>query len=67
MFSGCCKLSRIKWMYNSTSWPNTNYTWYWVSDVAQKGTFIKNKAATYTISRGVSYIPSGWTVEDAEA
>lgn len=65
MFSGCCKLSRIKWMYNSTSWPSG--TSQWVADVAPKGTFIKNKAATYSITRGVSNIPSGWTIEDAEA
>lgn len=67
MFSGCCKLSRIKWMYNTNSWPSNNATSYWVSDVAPKGTFIKNKAATYTITKGTSTIPSGWTIEDAEA
>ena len=35
----------------------------WVSGVTSNGTFVK--AASTTWSRGVSGIPTGWTVQDA--
>jgi hypothetical protein len=64
MFYGCVSLSKIKMMVNSDSW-NSDYTTEWVANVAPKGVFIKNSAATYIENRGTSYIPSRWTVETA--
>ena len=65
MFRGCTKLNYIKAMFTTT--PGTNYTSSWVSGVASTGTFVKNSAATWTDTFGVSAIPEGWTVELADA
>ena len=62
MFKGCSNLSSVTCLatviyYNSTR--------NWLDGVAATGTF--TKAASMTVwSTGVSGIPSGWTVKDAE-
>ena len=65
MFSGCSKLAYIKAMFTTT--PSSTYMGNWVKGVASSGTFVKNSAATWADSFGVSAIPSGWTVETADA
>lgn len=64
MFSGCRKLSYIKAMFITA--PSLSYTNNWVDGVATSGTFVKNAAATWELT-GSSGIPSGWTVELADA
>ena len=64
MFSGCTSLNYIKAMFTTT--PNTDYTDSWVYNVASSGTFVKNSAATWDVP-GISGVPSGWTVETADA
>ena len=65
MFNGCSKLNYIKAMFTTS--PSTDYMDGWVSGVASSGTFVKNSAATWTDTFGVNAIPSGWTVETANA
>lgn len=65
MFKGCRKLSYIKAMFITA--PSSSYTSNWVSNVPASGTFVKNAAATWENSFGNSAIPSGWTVELADA
>ena len=64
MFRGCSKLNYIKAMF--TTAPSTYYTSNWVNGVASTGTYVKNSAATYT-TRGISAIPSNWTIETASS
>lgn len=64
MFYNCKNLNYIKAMFTNT--PGTSYTSNWVSGVAATGTFVKNSAATWSVS-GNSGIPSGWTVETASS
>ena len=62
MFNGCTNLNYIKCLATDKS--ASNCTSFWVTNVAQNGTFVKNP----NMSRwgtGTSGIPSGWTVEDA--
>lgn len=59
MFDSCKSLNYIKALFTTT--PGSSYTAYWVSYVPSKGTFVKNKAATWDVT-GTSGIPSGWTV-----
>jgi hypothetical protein len=65
MFRNCRKLSYIKAMFITE--PSSSYTSNWVDGVATSGTFVKNAAATWENSFGNSAIPSGWTVETADA
>lgn len=65
MFYGCSKLSYIKAML--TTAPGGSYSGDWVYGVAASGTFVKNAAATWADTFGASAIPTGWTVETAEA
>jgi hypothetical protein len=65
MFRNCRKLSYIKAMFITE--PSSSYTSNWVNGVATSGTFVKNAAATWENSFGNSAIPSGWTVETADA
>lgn len=65
MFNGCTNLSYIKAMF--TTDPSTNYLNSWVGDVSTTGTFVKNSAATWENTFGISAIPSGWTVELVDA
>ena len=61
LFKGCSKLKSIE--VHFTSWP-TNYsygdTYQWVSGVASSGTFYKPDELT--TARGVSKIPTNWTL-----
>ena len=62
MFFGCSKLNYIKAMF--TTRPSFTYTSNWVNGVASKGTFVKNKNATWNVT-GVNGVPSGWTITTA--
>lgn len=64
MFYNCSKLSYIKAMFTTT--PTISYTDGWLGGVAASGTFIKNSAANWNVT-GAYGIPSGWTVETADA
>ena len=64
MFYGCKKLQYIKAMFIAL--PGSTYTSNWVTGVASQGTFVKNSAATWSVT-GVSGIPSGWSVQTASA
>ena len=59
MFSYCSSLNYVKMLATDISASSCLY--YWLSDVAATGTFIK--ADGVTIPSGVSGIPNGWTVE----
>ena len=69
MFRDCSKLNYIKAMFTTT--PGSSYTQYWVSNVANTGTFVKNSAATWTNTFGSSTIPKDsshkWTVTTASS
>ena len=62
MFNGCTSLNYIKAMFTTIP----PYPWYWVSGVSATGTFVKNSAATWNVT-GQSGVPTGWTVETADA
>ena len=62
MFYGCGSLNYIKAMFTTS--PNAYFTNYWVYNVATKGTFVKNSAATWNVT-GVHGIPSGWTKKNS--
>lgn len=64
MFNGCSSLTYIKAMFLTE--PSSSTTAYWVYGVALYGTFVKNSAATWNVT-GNNGIPSGWTVETADA
>ena len=64
MFQQCNKLNYIKALFTTT--PGSDNTSYWVNGVASSGTFVKNSAATWSVT-GKSGIPNGWTVETASA
>lgn len=64
MFKGCSNLNYVKAMFKTP--PSSDYTSNWLSGVAATGTFVKNAAATWSVT-GVNGIPEGWTVETAEA
>lgn len=64
MFQNCSSLNYIKAMFTTT--PGDSYTSNWVKGVAESGTFVKNSAATWNVT-GNSGIPTGWTVETADA
>ena len=61
MFQGCTSLNYIKCLATNIS--ASNYTYYWVEDVASTGTFVKDPNATW--DRGENGIPNNWTVIDA--
>ena len=58
MFNGCSSLSSIS--VNFTDWNASYYTGYWVTSVAQNGTF--TKPSDLSEINGDDYIPYGWTV-----
>lgn len=64
MFNGCSNLSYIKAMFTTT--PGDSYMSNWVENVKATGTFVKNSAATWDVT-GNNGVPSGWTVETADA
>lgn len=64
MFKNCTKLNYIKAMF--TTKPSDTYTKDWVNGVAASGTFVKNRAASWSVT-GTNGIPSGWTVQTASS
>lgn len=63
MFAGCSSLNKIECL--ATSITATNCTSNWVSGVSSTGLFIKNpNITTSTWGRGISKIPTNWTVQD---
>ena len=63
MFSGCTSLNYVKCL--ATNINSTYCTDEWLEDVSTSGTFVKAKDMA-SWGSGVSGIPSGWTVEEAE-
>jgi len=66
MFSSCRKLNSIKIHYTGIFQPEDSLPYlppfnYWVNHVASSGTFYYNGNDT---TRGISAIPSGWTVNN---
>lgn len=59
MFDGCIKLDYVK--ANFTTTPGVDFTREWLNGVADAGTFVKNKDATWDVT-GINGIPGGWTV-----
>ena len=65
IFCNCTNLNYIKMLATDIS--ASDCLNYWVNGVSSTGTFVKNPALSEdTIGRGVSGIPEGWTVVDAE-
>lgn len=60
MFYGCTKLNYIKMLATDIS--ANRCLSNWVYGVASKGTFVKNKNATWNVI-GVNGVPSGWTIQ----
>ena len=60
MFNGCITLNYVKALFITTPIPS-NHTSFWLCDVSDTGTFVKNKDATWDLI-GDHGIPSGWTV-----
>ena len=58
MFRGCSSLTEIKLSYTGSF--STSYFSNWVNGVSASGTFYYNGSST---SRGVSAIPTGWTIQ----
>lgn len=58
MFNGCSSLASVKIYATGSDW-NMGNTQNWMSGVPSTGTFYYNGTNT---SRGVSYIPEGWTI-----
>ena len=67
MFYGCSNLSYINFSTVTYNFANSTYFTNWVYGVSPTGTFVKNSAATWENTFGVSAIPEGWTVELADA
>lgn len=67
LYYGCSVLEYIKAMFTTT--PSDTYTKNWVYGVptGSTGTFVKNSAAEWANTFGVSAIPNGWTVQTAAA
>ena len=63
MFVGCTSLHYVKCL--ATNICSAYCTSYWLDGVSASGTFVKAKDMA-SWGSGVSGIPSGWTVEDAE-
>lgn len=64
MFQGCTSLKYIKAMFTTT--PSDSYTKNWLYNVPSTGTFVKNRAATWT-NIGTNAVPSGWTIQYASS
>lgn len=64
LFADCPNVTHIKAMF--TTEPGAQYTQDWVNNVSPNGTFVKNSAATWNVT-GIHGVPSGWTVETADA
>lgn len=67
MYANCSKLRYQKAMLLTTpSGSETAITGNWMLNVASEGVFVKNSEATWDVT-GSHGIPSGWTVETANA
>lgn len=66
MFQRCAALSYVKMMAIEWS-PTVNSSEWMKSMTVSNGTFVKNAAATWENTFGESAIPTGWTVEYADA
>lgn len=62
MFGDCSSLNYVKCLVTDIT--GTNVTGFWLNGVAANGTFVKHPDATWT--SGVSGIPTGWTIQDAD-
>lgn len=62
MFKECKKLNSVTCLATDIS--GSNCTNSWLQGVSSTGTFVKHPDATWTT--GISGIPTGWTVENAE-
>lgn len=60
MFENCTKLNYIKMLATNIS--ANSCLANWVEGVATKGTFVKNKNATWNVS-GINGVPYGWTIQ----
>ena len=60
MFDGCSNLNYVKCLASVIPSGSTRA---WLYGVSSEGTFVKNASATW--ETGISGIPAGWTVEDA--
>lgn len=60
MFYFCEKLSYVKALFTTT--PSISYTNVWLGEVAESGTFVKSKDATWTMT-GSNGVPTGWTIK----
>jgi len=61
MFYGCASLNYIKALFLTT--PHNHYTENWVSGVAESGTFVQNKNATWFMV-GDNAIPENWVTTE---
>ena len=64
MFRSCTNLNFIKMLVTDVSVSGALFNW--VYGVSSTGTFVKNSAATWDVT-GVNGIPTGWTVQTADA
>lgn len=64
MFRECRQLGYVKAMFLEHE--EYGYTNFWMKDVPLTGTFVKNSKATWTTT-GDNGVPSGWTIEYADA
>ena len=64
MFKDCTNLSYIKAMFTTIS--GGLYTLSWVYNVKSTGTFVKNSVAAWDVT-GDNGVPTGWTVQTADA
>ena len=60
MFSDCTNLNYIKCLATNISAPSCTY--FWVENVYNDGTFVKNPSMT-SWDFGDSGIPSSWTIK----
>jgi hypothetical protein len=59
MFYNCQNLKYIKALFVTT--PSDSYTKRWVWGVPTRGTFVKNKSATWNVI-GDNGAPRGWSI-----
>ena len=64
MLRECRQLGYVKAMFLEHQ--EYGYTNFWMMDVPSTGTFVKNSKATWTTT-GNNGVPSGWTIEYADA
>lgn len=65
MFNGCKKLSQLTALFVEDPADFGYATNYWMSGVASSGVFVKNRKASWDTE--INGVPSGWTIEYADA